>query len=131
VSPTAATWQLRRLQDRLCVLRLDPGKPVPEWVWQATELVSVTRTTDELSVVCPEELAREVDDVAGPYVAFAVDAQLDFLLTGVLSGLLDPMTEEGISTLAMSTYLTDWILVPAEQVDEAIAAWRRRGHTVV
>ena len=131
MTPTAATWQLRRLQTRLSVLRLDPGRPVPEWVWQATELVSVTRTKDELSVVCAEELASEVDDVAGPYVAFAVDAQLDFLLTGVLSGLLDPMTEEGISTLAMSTYLTDWILVPAEQAADAVAAWRRRGHTVV
>ena len=76
------------------MLRLDPDATVPAWVWQAT-LVTVTRTEDELSIVCADDLAGEVDDVAGPYVAFAVDAQLDFLLTGVLSGLLDPMTEAG------------------------------------
>jgi hypothetical protein len=49
----------------------------------------------------------------------------------VLSSLLEPLTEAGISILALSTHNTDWILVPADRADEATRAWRRRGHTVV
>lgn len=127
----ARTWRLRRLEQPLCIARLDPEEPLPAWIWDAHELVSVTRTPDELSIVFPEDHADEADDVAGPYVGFVVDERLDFMLTGVLASLLEPLTDEGISILALSTYETDWILVPADQTDEAVAAWRRRGHAVI
>ena len=48
----------------------------------------------------------------------------------MLSTLLEPIAEAEISILALSTYDTDWILVPTDQADAAVAAWRRRGHTV-
>ena len=127
----ARTWRLRQLEQPLCIARLDPEEPLPSWVWDAHELVSVTRTPDELSIVCPEDVAEQADDVAGPYVGFVVDERLDFMLTGVLSALLEPLTDEGISILALSTYETDWILVPADQTEEAVTAWRRRGHSIV
>ena len=37
---------------------------------------------------------------------------------------------QGISILALSTYDTDWILVPFERADAAAEEWRRRGHAV-
>jgi hypothetical protein len=119
------------LTQQLCIVRLDPDAPVPGWAWDGSELVSVTRTPDELSIVCPEEYAEEGHDVAGPYVGYVVDERLDFMLTGVLAALLEPLDEAGISILALSTYETDWILVPADKAESAVAAWRRRGHTVV
>ena len=100
------------------------------WVWEAGDFVTVTRTEDELSIVCSAEIAGEVEDVVGPYAAFVIDQQLDFGLTGVMSALLEPIAEAEISILAISTYDTDWILVPADQADDAVAAWRRRGHSV-
>ena len=103
---------------------------MPAWVWEAGDFVSVTRTEDELSIVCSAEHAGEVDDVVGPYAAFVIDQQLEFGLTGVMSALLEPIAEAEISILAVSTYDTDWILVPADQADDAAAAWRRRGHSV-
>jgi hypothetical protein len=128
---SAPVWRLRPIDEQLCILRLDPGEAVPSWVWDAGEFISVTRTDDELSIICSADASGEAEDVVGPYVAFAVDQQLDFGLTGVLSTLLDPISAAEISILAMSTYDTDWILVPADQADEAIGAWRRRGHTVL
>lgn len=125
------TWRLRRLTHPLCIVRLDAEAPVPSWAWDGAELVSVTRTPDELSIVCPEHLAEDAEDVAGPYVGYVVDERLDFMLTGVLAGLLEPLSDAGISILALSTYETDWILVPADQAEAASSAWRRRGHVVV
>jgi hypothetical protein len=124
-------WRLRPLDEQLCIVHLDSEDAVPSWVWDAGDFVSVTRTPDELSIICSAELSGEADDVVGPYVAYAVDQQLDFGLTGVLSALLEPITEAEISILTVSTYDTDWILVPADQADQAAQAWRRRGHTVL
>jgi hypothetical protein len=128
---TTAAWRLRALDEPVSVLRRDPGDAVPQWVWKSGGLVSVTRTADELSIICATETIGAEPGAAGPYIAFAVDQRLDFALTGVLSGLLDPLAEAGITILAVSTYDTDWVLVPQEHSDDAAAAWRRRGHTVL
>ena len=66
----------------------------------------------------------------GPFTAFAVEGPLDFALTGVLAALLAPLAEAGISVFTISTYDTDWMLVPSRERDAAAEAWRRRGHTV-
>jgi hypothetical protein len=46
--------RLSVLDERLAVCRLDPQSGIPTWVTEAS-FFSVTQTTDELSVVCPEE----------------------------------------------------------------------------
>jgi hypothetical protein len=48
----------------------------------------------------------------------------------VLSGLLAPLADESISVFAISTFDTDWVLVPAGQADKAAEAWSRAGHSV-
>jgi uncharacterized protein len=48
----------------------------------------------------------------------------------VLSELLDPLAEKSVSVLAVSTFGTDWVLVPERQVEIAAAAWQQRGHTI-
>lgn len=112
-------------------MRLDPADAVPSWVWDVGEVVSVTRTADELSIVCSAAAAGEADDVVGPYTAFVVDERLDFGLTGVLAALLEPLAQDEVSILALSTYDTDWVLVPAESAEVAARAWRRHGHRVI
>ena len=41
-----------------------------------------------------------------------------------------PLAEAEISVFTISTFDTDWILVPFERADAAAEEWRRRGHTV-
>ena len=130
-TPAAPAWRLRSLKDPVSVLRRHPGDSVPAWVWKSGELVSVTRTANELSIICATETIGAEPGAVGPYIAYLVDEVLDFTLTGVLSSLLEPLTDAGISILALSTHDTDWILVPANRADEAAKAWRRRGHTVL
>jgi hypothetical protein len=130
-TPSAPSWRLRSLRDPVSVLRRHPGDSVPAWVWKSGELVSVTRTADELSIICATETIGAEPGAVGPYIAYLVDEVLDFTLTGVLSSLLEPLTEAGISILALSTHDTDWILVPADRAGEAAKAWRRRGHTIL
>ena len=49
----SAALTLSLLEDTLAVCRLSAEAGVPEWAW-AGEPASVTRTRDELSIVCRE-----------------------------------------------------------------------------
>lgn len=122
-------YALRQYPETLAVVRLGPGSDVPAWA-ESASVFSVTATATETSVVCA---ARSVPAKARhqrPFTAFAVEGPLDFALTGVLVALLVPLAEAGISVFTLSTFDTDWILVPAGDADRAEEEWRRRGHTV-
>ena len=45
--------------------------------------------------------------------------------------MLQPLADAGISVLTISTFDTDWVLVPVNDVESASEAWRRSGHEVV
>jgi hypothetical protein len=121
--------KLSRYPETLAVLKLGPGAEVPLWA-ESSSIFSVTATATETSVVCA---ARNVPTKAvhqRPFTAFEVAGPLDFALTGVLVGLLTPLAEAEISVFTLSTFDTDWILVPAGDADRATEEWRRAGHEV-
>jgi hypothetical protein len=123
------TLALERFPEKLAVVRLGPGAEIPAWA-ESSSLFSVTATARETSVVCAKRSVPKKAQQAGPFTAFAVKGTLDFALTGILAGLLGPLAEAGISVFTISTYDTDWILVPLDDADRAAEEWRRRGHDV-
>ena len=52
------------------------------------------------------------------------------LLTGVLHGIISPLAAGQIAVTTVSTYRTDWILVPSEQTAQAVNVWRYHGYAV-
>jgi len=123
-------YTLHQYPEKMVVAKLGPGADIPAWA-ESASVFAVIATATETTVVCagrsvPGKVVKE-----GPFTAFAVADTLDFALTGVLHGLLEPLAEAEISVFTLSTYPTDWILVPTQKAEEAAEAWRRRGHTVV
>ncbi len=123
-------YTLNQYPERLAVVALPPGADVPAWV-ESSSLFAVIATATETTVVCAGRSVPTKAKKAGPFTAFAVDGTLDLALAGVLHGLLAPLAEAEISVFTVSTYPTDWILVPADRAEEAAEEWRRRGHTIV
>jgi len=123
------TITLRLLPGRLAVCRLAPNAAVPEWA-MAGPLTSITRTPEELSIVCLE--AQVPEDVLGEkeWRALKVQGPLPFSLTGVLASLVNPLSEAGISLFAFSTYDTDYVLVKEATLSRAIQALTGAGHSV-
>jgi len=120
VSP--ARLRLRRTPWQLAVCRFPADAPLPAWVFHAeAEFWSLTRTPDELSVVCSEDdLPPSVDrDVERGWSAFQVVGPLPFGLTGVVSGLTAPLAAAGIPVFVVSTYDTDVLLVKRTDVEHA------------
>ncbi len=120
---------LEVMPQTLAVCRLAPDDPVPEWA--RGEFVSITRTSDELSIVCSE--ARVPADVRRErsWRAIRIKGPLDFALTGVLESVAEPLAEAGIPVFVVSTFATDYVLVKQHQLAPAIAALQTAGHILV
>ncbi|MFN8011865.1 MAG: ACT domain-containing protein [Holophagaceae bacterium] len=112
------------------MVRLAPGAEVPAWAL-AGSLQAVTRTPRECSLVCAWSGVPDHERREGPFRALEVEGPLDFALTGILSALLAPLAEAGISVFALSTFDTDYVLVRAECLEEAVAALAAAGHAIL
>lgn len=106
--------------SQLAVVRLDVSSPIPVWAIEAKEFFSITRTKDELSIVCPESKVPTGVKVEKGWRYFKVKGPLDFGLTGILSSLASPLAEAKISIFAISTYDTDYILIKKEYLEKAV-----------
>ena len=121
--------RLEQFPETLAVVRLPPGSEIPAWA-ESSSLFSITATARETSLVCARRSVPKKVQQAGPFTAFAVEGPLDFSLTGILAELLQPLADAEISVFTISTFDTDWVLVPVGEADRAAEEWRRRGHDV-
>jgi hypothetical protein len=117
------------LPGTYAVSRLGSEARLPRWATSG-RFFSVTRTADELSVVCderaiPGEITRE-----GGWRCLKVLGPLDFGLTGILASLTAPLAEASISIFAISTYETDYIMVKAVDLERAVAVLSGSGHQI-
>lgn len=120
---------LHVLPERLAVCRLAPDAPVPAQPGGAG-FWSVTRTSDELSVVLPEETVPSEWEAETGWRCLKVQGPLDFGLTGILASLATPLAEVGVPIFALSTYDTDYVLVKESDLEKAKRALSANGHRV-
>ena len=120
---------LRLLEDELAVWRLPPEAAAPPPPADAA-LWSVTKTSDELSVVSTAESAPGDATVEPGWRALVVVGPLSFSMTGVLASLSTALAEAGIPIFVISTFDTDYLLVKNEKVEHAINALQHAGHAV-
>jgi hypothetical protein len=121
--------KLLLLAETCAVCRLERKVPPPEWGTQG-HFFSLTRTDEELSIVCPEDLVPREVKKEGGWRVLKVEGPLDFSLTGVLASLTAPLASEGISVFALSTYDTDYLLVKEGKLEKAIQALREEGFEI-
>ena len=121
---------LKVIDPHLAVCRLPRDADAPAWAERASEFVSITRTDEELSVVCAIDTVPDGIPMEGPWRAFRVQGPLVMTLIGVVAGLATHLATAGIAIFAISTYDTDYILVHEPDLAAAIAALEAAGHTV-
>jgi len=123
-------FELTVLPGFFAIVRLAADAPLPSWA-TVGGFFSVTRTSDELSVICltnqvPSGLTAEAGwralKVHGPFALSEI---------GVLAALAAPLAHAKVSLFAISTFDTDYLLVSDKKLDAATAALRAAGHGVV
>lgn len=95
-----------------------------------SELVSVTRSASELSIVCAESCVPSSVKAQRSLRCLRVRGPLDFAEVGVLNSLTEPLAQAGISVFALSTYDTDYLLLPSSELEAAVSALIAAGHFV-
>lgn len=105
-----------------------PGdSPVPAWA-QEGGFFCVTRSTDELSVVCEEHRVPEGIRAEQGWVALKLEGPFPFSMTGVLASFLEPLAESQIPIFAISTFDTDYVLVKRADLEPAKKTLAAAGH---
>jgi hypothetical protein len=118
------------LPETLTACQLPADAPIPDWAARAAGFVSITRTSEELSIVCPAALVPKSVKQEPDWRAFKVEGPLDFTLTGILAALAEPLAKARITLFAVATFNTDYLLVKADKVDAATQALQAAGHFV-
>jgi uncharacterized protein len=117
------------IDKKYAVCRLDIIDKIPEWS-TCGGFFSITRTSDELSIVCCEDYVADNIKCEKGWRILKVEGPLEFSLTGILSAISTILASNGISIFAVSTYDTDFILVKDEDVDKSIQALTENGYEV-
>ncbi len=121
--------ELEFISGRYAICRLDRRTEIPQWAVEGGFL-SVTRTEEELSVVCDEKSVPQGVLCVNGYIALKVQGPLDFSLTGILSSISAVLAEAGVSIFALSTYDTDYILLREGDKAAAAKALKSAGYIV-
>ena len=120
---------LQVIDESFSIHRLAPGAQIPEAVLACT-FHWIGRTDEETSIVCPSSLMVTGARTEPGWSCIKVIGPVDFAVTGLLADLSRLLADAGISIFALSTFDTDYLLVPENRIDEAVTVLRRAGYGV-
>jgi hypothetical protein len=117
------------VEGTFAICRLGADAPIPPWA-AAGSFFSITRTADELSVVCRQDAVPESDLCERGWRCLRVAGSIPFTVVGVLASLTAPLAEASISVFADSTFDTDYLLVKEADFEQALAVLQQAGHSI-
>ena len=90
-------------------------------------MVFISRTDEELSIVCSETLARSSGVIAAapesgistPWTCLQVAGPIDFSVVGLMAKISNVLAAAQVSLFALSTFDTDYVLVRSGDMDKA------------
>lgn len=128
--PTRRRLSFRRLPGSYAIVRLAPDAAIPAWATHG-EFTSITRTADELSIVCPAENLPADAHSPQHWICLKLQGPFAFSQTGVLLSFIEPLSAGGVPIFAISTYDTDHVLIQEESINAALKILHEAGHTLV
>jgi hypothetical protein len=116
------------LPGNFAVCRLDSESPAPGWA--QGEFVSMTRTTEELTIVCIQDDVPMDIKYEPAWRCMRLDGRFDLTGVGVIATLSKPLAEAKVSIFVVGTFDTDYLLVKESRLNDAVAALEQAGHSV-
>lgn len=93
-------------------------------------MTSVTRTPTELSIIVEFDRIPTALHPQGPFATYRVKGTLEFALVGILARITTALADAGVPAFAMSTFDTDYVLLPAPREADGLRAWEAAGIVV-
>jgi hypothetical protein len=119
--------KFRQMSGRYAIVRLDPKVPTPAWATTG-EFISITRSDEELSIVCPANNLPPDVPSQQCWICLKLEGPFAFSQTGILLSFIAPLSDNRIPIFAISTFDTDYVLVQEEFSRLAIGCLQQAGH---
>jgi hypothetical protein len=116
-----------QLPGSFAICRLPSNALIPK-LPAKTLFTSITRTPDELSIVCPADHAPRNAKCEAPWTCFKLQGPFPFSQTGILASFIAPLAADGVPIFAVSTFDTDYVLVKEELAPKALKSLLAAGH---
>ncbi|MDP4178855.1 MAG: ACT domain-containing protein [Bacillota bacterium] len=121
---------MKLLKEKYGVCRLDKTELIPQWA-ETGDFFSITRTSDELSIVCSEDNIPSGIKCEKDWRVLKIEGTLDFSLIGIIASISTILAQKEISIFAVSTYDTDYILLENKDIDNAINSLSNEGYEII
>ncbi len=100
------------------ICRLPSSAGIPAWAGEG-EFISITRSSDELSIICPEDAIPTGTPCEKGWRVMKLEGPFKFSEIGILAAILEPLARARVSILAVSTFDTDYVLVKNDHLAHA------------
>lgn len=119
------------LKGDYSIYRLEKDSAIPDWIYDS-EFYSVTRTKDELSIVCKHVDLITDDKIKNDkhWRILKINGPLDLSLIGIIANVSCLLKENKISIFTISTYDTDYVFVKNRHLDKALTVLKNNGHKI-
>ncbi len=117
------------LKGLFAVCRLDKKASVPDWA-VSKHFFSVTRTDDELSVVCPQEGIPEGVDCEPGWRCLKIESPFEFDLSGAISSVAALLAEADVLMFMIATQDSDYLMIKEYDLERTISVVAQAGYQV-
>jgi uncharacterized protein len=122
--------RLRRLEGNYSVCRLEARSAIPDWA-DGEGFVSISRSDDELSVVCRSERVPQEITQDGGWTCYKFIGPFAFDETGIVASVILPLSENGFGIFVVSTFDGDHLLLKSESRAAAEETLLAAGHRLM
>lgn len=125
--------KLKFLAGEYAICQFSPDQQIPDWILDTpSELLATMKTADELTVVfCPQNVMPEGTKSSLGWCCFRIDETLSFDQVGVIAKLTAQLAHTKIPVFVVSTYNTDYVLIPGPRQQQAKRELKKAGYDIV
>jgi hypothetical protein len=126
----AAQITLRKLAGSYAIARLEPADRIPAWA-DGDGFVSISRTEDELSIVCRQERVPSGIKQDSGWTCYKFQGPFAFGETGIVLSVIRPLSENGIGIFVVSTFDGDHLLIKTADEPKGRELLQAAGYTLL
>ena|SRR5579871_1769348 len=122
--------KFRVLPADYAIVRFAADAVIPGWAIEG-DFTSITRTLEELSIVCPTINLPSNVESQYRWIRLKLEGPFPFSLTGVLLSFIQPLSDNAIPIFAISTFDTDYLLIQEDFQTKALEVLKQAGHELL
>ncbi len=122
---------LKVLAKKFAIYKFAPDVTLPGWIY-SSEFYSITRTTEETSVVCVQRDENHDEIICSKdWRIIKIDDMPDLSSIGIIAEISDILAGRNIPVFTISTYNTDYFLVRQQDLTETTSLLTDKGHKII